>query len=85
MRVTLLKVRHLAGEELDVGAAHPDAFDVDDHLLAVSAWRFDVVDRPTTRTGHDEGAHQRIALVTSPVVGAITDPGWSAGPDDGKR
>ena len=31
-RVTLVQVRHLAGEELDIGAAHADALDVDDDL-----------------------------------------------------
>jgi hypothetical protein len=44
VRMTLLQVRHLTSEELDVRAAHPDPFDVDDHLTTIRARRFDVVD-----------------------------------------
>jgi hypothetical protein len=57
--MALVQVRHLTGEELDVRAAHPGPFDIDDHLPTISAGRLDLIDRTTTRAGYDERAHHR--------------------------
>ena len=56
-RVPVVQVRHLAGEELDVGAAHADPLDVDDDL---ARRRRPAAARPGPRasgTGEDEGPH----------------------------
>jgi hypothetical protein len=54
---SLAQVLHLAREELDVGAAHPRARDVDDHLARRGGGRLDIVHRRLTGTGDDEGSH----------------------------
>ena len=73
--MALLQVRHLTAEELDVGAAHPGPFDVDDHLPTIGAWRVDLIDRTPTRTGHDKRAHQRFRLSSQDrTVAALKPP-----------
>ena len=43
-RVALVQIGHLTGEELDVGAAHTDALDVDDDLTLRGRRALDVLD-----------------------------------------
>ena len=47
-RMPLVQVGHLAGEELDVGAAHAHALDFHDHLSRPGDGRRDLLDRHAT-------------------------------------
>jgi hypothetical protein len=60
-RVPLVQVGHLAGEELHIGAAHPDPLDVDDHLPRSRLRGRYLLDRALQRSGEDEGPHRRRA------------------------
>ena len=55
--VALLQVSHLAGEELDVGAAHADPLDVDDHLPRPRPRVLDLGDLAPARAGDHERSH----------------------------
>src|SRR6202035_1706592 len=57
--VALMQVSHLTGEELDIGAAHADPLDVDDHLPPRRYRLADVGDLSPARTGDDERSHRR--------------------------
>jgi hypothetical protein len=58
-RVSGVQVGHRAEEELGVGAAHPHALDVDDHLTRSGLRIVDVLHLPASGAGDDEGSHQR--------------------------
>ena len=55
--VALMQVGHLTGEELNVGAAHTDAFDVDDDLSGRGFRVLDVLDLAAVGTCDDERPH----------------------------
>ena len=58
VRVTLVQVGHLAGEELDVGAADADAMDVDDDLPGPRDRRLDLEHGRLVRCRDDERPHR---------------------------
>ena len=67
-RVALLDVRHLAGVELDVGAADADPFDVDEQLSGSRDRIRHLLDRRLARRRDDERAHQPASLQYGVVV-----------------
>jgi hypothetical protein len=56
--VALMQVSHLTGEELDIGAAHADALDVDDHLPPPRYRIGNLGDLSPARAGDDERSHR---------------------------
>ncbi len=81
LRLTGFQVRHLAGEELDVGAADAGPFHVDDDPAGPRLGRGDVPDLGLAGPSDDEGAHYRAATTTwrwtpSPSMpSSMTSPG----------
>ncbi len=57
MGVALFEVGHVAGEELDVGAADADAFDVHDDLSRDRDRLRDIFHRTPVGAAEDVGAH----------------------------
>ena len=66
-----VEVVHRAGEELRVGAAHPGALDLDDHLARARDGRFHVLDGRLAGPGDDERSH-------GPMVADSGEPGSRA-------
>ena len=56
-RVALMQVRHVAGEKLDVGPAHPGAFNVHHDLAGRGDGRLDLGHRELARAGEYERPH----------------------------
>ena len=55
--MALVEIGHLAGPELDVGAADTNPVDVDDDLPGAGDGIRDLLDRTQVRRGDHEGLH----------------------------
>ena len=67
--VAVVEVGHLAGEELDIGPAHPGPLDVDDGLAGPRDGRGDLLDAGLPRGGDHEGPHRCGAHRPDDVMG----------------
>ena len=59
LRMAIVEVLHVTGEELNISAADTSPLDVDDHLARAGNWGLHLVHRRFARAGHDEGPHRR--------------------------
>jgi hypothetical protein len=67
--VAVVEVGHLAGEELDIGPAHPGPLDIDDDLTGPRDGRVDLLDASLPRGGDHEGPHRCGAHRPDDVMG----------------
>jgi hypothetical protein len=78
----VVQIVHLAGVELDVGAADAPALHVDHDLARVDGRRRDVMDAGLARSGDDERLHRGASTVwrwhpRPSMPSSMTSPGWS--------